>query len=166
MEPGTLNAALEREHREIDEGIEGFGSERLGDRERAESLQRAIDALRRHIYLEEEFLFPPMEPDLAIPTLVMLREHGEIWRRLDAIEAQLAEDGPEDSLPQDCRELLLVLAGHNGKEEPIFYANADKALSASESAELNELLDSGCMPAGWVCRQADPGPGRAAGPLG
>lgn len=157
LEPGTLGAALEREHHEIDEGIEGFGSEQLGERERAQSLQRAIDALRRHIYLEEEFLFPPMEPDLKIPTMVMLREHGEIWRRLDAIEARLgAADG--DYLPQACRELLIVLAAHNGKEEPIFYAVADETLDSTESAELAELLETGRMPNGWVCRQANEGP--------
>jgi len=154
MKTESVGAALEREHREIDAGIEGYGAEGLSDQQRVESLQRAIDALRRHIYLEEEFLFPPMEPDLAIPTMVMLREHGEIWRRLDAIEAQLGRDGPDDSLAQACRELLVQLASHNAKEEPIFYGTADEALSAAESTELGGLIDSGRMPDGWVCRQA------------
>lgn len=157
MGPTTLGAALEREHHEIDEWIEGFDSGRLDDRERVESLRRAIGALRRHIYLEEEFLFPPMEADLAIPTMVMLREHGEIWRRLDAIEATLDGDGSEDSLTPACRELLVLLAAHNGKEEPIFYGAADATLSAAENAELKELIDSGRMPEGWVCRQAGVG---------
>lgn len=154
METGTLGAALEREHQEIDAGIEGFSAAELGDQQRVESLQRAIDALRRHIYLEEEFLFPPMEADLAIPTMVMLREHGEIWKRLDAIEAKLDPDAPDDSLGQACRELLITLASHNAKEEPIFYGVADEALSAAESTELGGLIDSGRMPDGWVCRQA------------
>jgi len=158
MELGTLGAALEREHHEIDEGIEGFSSERLADRERVQSLRRAIDALRRHIYLEEEFLFPPMEPDLAIPTMVMLREHGEIWRRLDAIEEKLGAVGSEDLLTASCRELCVLLAAHNGKEEPIFYGAADETLNAAESAELKELIDSGRMPEGWVCRQANESP--------
>lgn len=158
LESGAIGAALEREHHEIDEGIEGFNSEQLSAEERTESLQRAIDALRRHIYLEEEFLYPPMEPDLAIPTMVMLREHGEIWRSLDAIEAKLGEDGSDQSLPQACRMLLVLLAIHNGKEEPIFYSAADATLSGSESAELSELIDSGSMPNGWVCRMANESP--------
>jgi hemerythrin-like domain-containing protein len=136
MEPGAVGAALEREHREIDEGIERFGAEGLDDRGRAESLRRAIDALRRHIYLEEEFLFPPMEAELAIPTLVMLREHGDIWRSLDGIEAKLDQGNLDDSLGQACRRLLVQLASHNAKEEPIFYGAARQNLSASESAEL------------------------------
>jgi len=154
MGSGTLSRALEREHHEIDAGIEAFNSEGLDERERVEALQRAIDALRRHIYLEEEFLFPPMEADLMIPMMVMLREHGQIWRSLDAIEAKLDGEAREDSLPQACRELLLLLAGHNAKEEPIFYGSADQTLSADESAELKALIDSGRMPDGWVCRQA------------
>ncbi len=157
MEGGTLGRALEREHHEIDAGIEGFGSEQLDERERVQALRRAIDALRRHIYLEEEFLFPPMEPELAIPTMVMLREHGEIWRSLDAIDAQLSEDTSGDALSQACSRLLLMLAGHNAKEEPIFYGRADEALNADESAELEALIDSGRMPDGWTCRQASLG---------
>ncbi len=156
MESGTLGAALEREHHEIDEGVEGFSAADLSREQRRASLQRAMDALRRHIYLEEEFLFPPMEKDLAIPTMVMLREHGEIWRRLDAIEESLAEDGSEESLAQACRELLVQLAAHNAKEEPIFYGVADETLSGEESAELKELIETGRMPNGWICRQARP----------
>lgn len=157
LEPGTLGAALEREHHEIDEGIEGFSAEGVDADQQARSLQRAIDALRRHIYLEEEFLFPPMEADLKIPTLVMLREHGEIWRRLDAIETLLADDISDDSLTVACRELLIVLAAHNGKEEPIFYAVADETLGPTEAAELEGLLETGSLPNGWRCRQADEG---------
>lgn len=154
MEGGTIDAALEREHREIDAGIAGFSSEDLGRDERRESLRRAIDALRRHIYLEEEFLFPPMQADLAIPTMVMLREHGEIWRSLDEIEAQLDRDDSADSMLPACRRLMIMLASHNGKEEPIFYAAADDTLSADERTELENLIDSARMPLGWTCRQA------------
>lgn len=154
MELGVLGAALEREHREIDEGIGRFGAAGLDDRERIDSLQRAVDALRRHIYLEEEFLFPPMEPDLAIPTMVMLREHGKIWDCLDEIEARLRGGEVDESLAQACRDLLVHLASHNAKEEPIFYGPADATLSASERAELEELIASGRLPEGWTCRQA------------
>lgn len=154
MKGGAVDAALEREHREIDAGITGFSSEELSSEERRGGLRRAIDALRRHIYLEEEFLFPPMQADLAIPTMVMLREHGEIWRSLDEIEAQLDRDDSEDSMLPACRRLMILLASHNGKEEPIFYANADEALSPDEGSELKGKIDSARMPLGWTCRQA------------
>src|SRR5690554_5908558 len=76
----SLAAALEREHREIDDGLEIFSAGGEGTDERREALERAIRALRRHIYLEEEFLFPPLrEAGLVAPIFVMLREHAQIW---------------------------------------------------------------------------------------
>ena len=51
MEMGTVGMEMEREHREIDAGIEGFSSADLDRGQRAESLKRAIAALRRHIFL-------------------------------------------------------------------------------------------------------------------
>lgn len=160
MQSASLEVALEREHREIDEGIEAFttasadGADAATLAARAATLSRTIEALRRHIYLEEEFLFPAMRVGFAIPIGVMLREHGEIWRTLDVLQAQLAEGGAAASISETCEELMSQLDWHNAKEEPIFYTHADRSLSPAQSAELKTLLDSGQMPAGWVCQAA------------
>jgi hypothetical protein len=72
MRTGSLAVALEREHHEIDAGIAAVTSAPW-DRQ---PLGRAIGALRRHIYLAEEFLFPLLgaaEPGLAAAVFVMLR---------------------------------------------------------------------------------------------
>jgi hemerythrin-like domain-containing protein len=151
MDGGTLGAALEREHREIDHGVEAFGS---GGEDAVAALSAAVAALRRHIYLEEEFLFPPMEAGLAIPMGVMLREHGELWRTLDALEAQLAAADGSANARAICDQLLAQLERHNSKEEPIFYTQADSSLGPEATAELKAFLDSGQMPAGWVCQRA------------
>ncbi|MBS1884485.1 MAG: hemerythrin domain-containing protein [Actinobacteria bacterium] len=151
MDSETLGAAMEREHHEIDRGVEAFGS---GGDDAVAALTAAIAALRRHIYLEEEFLFPPMQDELAIPIGVMLREHGELWRTLEALEAQLAEAGDEGEARSICERLLAQLELHNSKEEPIFYTRADASLGPAATAELKAFLDSGQMPAGWACRQA------------
>jgi regulator of cell morphogenesis and NO signaling len=153
MEGATLGAALEREHREIDAGIEAFGAEPAEGGGRVESLTGAIAALRRHIYLEEEFLFAALRSELAVPTIVMLREHGELWRTLDELEEKLAE-GARESVRGLCRELLARLASHNGKEEPIFYTRADPGLTPAAAAELRAFLESGRMPEAWVCQGA------------
>lgn len=57
MTSPTLSAELTREHREIDDAIEAF-IEKLdcGGLQR-ELLTDTLVALRRHIYLEEIFLF-------------------------------------------------------------------------------------------------------------
>ena len=143
MSDESLSAALEREHREIDAGIEAF----LRSADPA-CLRSALAALRRHIYLEEEFLFPPLrDGGLMGPIFVMLREHGELWDVLVEIEARLAAGKPvADSA---CRDLLDRLAAHNSKEEPIVYPEIDRMAQA-----MGKLLDSAVMPDGWACAKA------------
>jgi len=86
-----------------------------------------------------------------VPLFVMLREHGEIWETMNAIEAQLNSDSggkPSDVL---CRALL---DQHNTKEEAVIYPQADVVLSAGTDAELGAFLAAGQMPDGWVCGRA------------
>jgi iron-sulfur cluster repair protein YtfE (RIC family) len=150
----TLTTTLEREHHEIDAGIEAFlGSLSHGEPLTAE-LFRAVEALRRHIYLEEEFLFPPLRAaGLLPPVLVMLREHGEIWRTLDAVAALDPAVSPDD-VRRRCDDLLALLAAHNAKEEPIIYPQGDHVLTDEAKHDLHAFIDSGEMPDGWVCAQA------------
>lgn len=154
MAEGTLAAALEREHRDIDGGIEEY-SVGLGHGETDPApLLRAMRGLRRHIYLEEEVLFPPLKATLMMPIFVMLREHGELWDAMDALDGLLASDADTDTLHNACRELLTKLDSHNSKEEPIIYPQADAALDAEASAKLHEFLRHGAMPEGWRCEKA------------
>lgn len=52
----SLQAALTREHRDIDAFVADLDRGVVGP----EALLNAFEALRRHIYLEAEFLFPPI----------------------------------------------------------------------------------------------------------
>jgi hemerythrin-like domain-containing protein len=148
----TLRGALEHEHREIDGAIEEFlaGADQPAA---IDALRRALAALRRHIYLEEEFLFPPMrDAGFVAPIFVMLREHGELWRTMDGIERVAGREAPE--VAAGCRELLAQLEKHNAKEEPILYTRADDVLGAPAGGELLAFLAGGRMPEGWVCARA------------
>jgi hemerythrin-like domain-containing protein len=152
MTTETLAEALEREHREIDEGIERFldGLER-GSAERA-PLEQAVLALRRHIYLEEAFLFPPLRAaGMFAPIVVMLREHGEIWDALDALEGPAADPAAAAAA---CRALLEQLERHNAKEEPIIYPQADVMLEPEAADRLRTFVAEGRLPDGWVCERA------------
>ena len=162
METGSLAAALEREHHEIDEQIAAFTAA-PGDRQ---PLTRAIRALRRHIYLEEEFLFPLLreaEPGLAAPVFVMLREHAQIWGTLDSLER--ATDAGTGTGLALCKRMTGQLVHHNLKEEKILYPRADEALPAAAAGQLRAFLGSGELPGGWVCmmkaRPVSRSPGRA-----
>ncbi len=155
METGTLGAALEREHREIDGGIEAFTKSSGDGIADPEPLLRAMAGLRRHIYLEEQFLFPPLrDAGMVPPVMVMLREHGALWETMDVLESALRGGPDADGVLDTCAELLAQLASHNSKEEPIIYPQADGILTAGASAELRAFLDSGQMPEGWVCERA------------
>ncbi|OBK27106.1 hemerythrin [Mycobacterium asiaticum] len=147
----VLSAALTQEHREIDSGIAAFLEKLDGGSVQPELLTAALAALRRHIYLEEVFLFPPIrEAGLTMPIFVMMREHGELWRTMDAL-AELCAEGNRSDLGDTCRGLLAQLDQHNAKEEPVIYPHADRDLPPQTSAEATRFVETGCMPDGWVC---------------
>jgi regulator of cell morphogenesis and NO signaling len=147
----SLAAALEREHREIDAGIDAFADGPAASRDR-QPLMQAIQALRRHIYLEEELLFPPLrQAGLVAPLFVMLREHGQIWATLDGLEHQF--DAGETRFVS-CHQLTIQLQHHNLKEERIIYPQADHVLAAPASVQLRTFLNSGNLPTGWVPQKA------------
>lgn len=150
----TLANALTREHHEIDAGVEAYLAvlDSGGD---VAPLRAAMDALRRHIYLEERFLFPPLrEAGMMMPIMVMLREHGELWRAMDTLEEALASAGDAGALRTQCQALLALLDRHNSKEEPIVYPRADADLTEFQRAQLTQFLAAGTFPDGWVCEKA------------
>ena len=152
MQESNLAAALEREHRDIDQNLAQF-TEGLDRGEwRADSLDIAAVALRRHIYLEEKILFPPLrETGLVAPVAVMLREHGDIWQALDELQ-QAADAGIDSTVARRAYdELKYLLEAHNEKEEQILYPQADVVLDASTSARLRDFLTHGTLPTGWIC---------------
>ncbi|NKZ07093.1 hemerythrin domain-containing protein [Actinomadura latina] len=151
MEIESLAAALEREHHEIDAGIEAFTADPPSGQQDREPLVRAVRALRRHIYLEEEFLFPALHAaGHTGPVLVMLREHGQMWAVLDALDGE-PDAGAAFTL---CRRLTVQLLHHNLKEEKILYPELARVVPESRAERLRAFLDTGEMPAGWVCLRA------------
>jgi regulator of cell morphogenesis and NO signaling len=150
----SLAEALEREHHEIDAGIEAFGSGGAPEAER-EALVAAVGALRRHIYLEEEFFFPALsEAGLVAPVFVMLREHGQMWRTLDALMLELRADAGSAEVRTLIRELTVQLQHHNGKEEQILYPQADTALDGEAADRLRTFLSDGELPGDWIAQRA------------
>ncbi|WP_433498144.1 hemerythrin domain-containing protein [Sphaerimonospora sp. CA-214678] len=151
-----MSSALEREHREIDEGIEAFVAGLAEGGEDTTPLKRALEGLRRHIYLEEEFLFPPLrEAGMMAPIFVMLREHGGLWQAMDRLDAEIGKGVAADAVREQCTELLNLLEQHNSKEEPIIYPQADAVLTPEATDHLQKFLASGRIPEGWVCRRAN-----------
>ncbi|MFZ0831999.1 MAG: hemerythrin domain-containing protein [Mycobacterium sp.] len=155
MPNSTLSAALKREHHEIDSDIAAFVEKLNFGNLRPELLTAALDALRRHIYLEEVFLFPPIrKAGLLMPIFVMMREHGELWRTMNVLTALLTDGKDSGRLLDTCNQLLSQLDQHNAKEEPVIYPHADTDVPPETSAELAWFIEAGHAPDGWVCQQA------------
>lgn len=155
MPSPVLSTALMQEHHEIDGEIETFIKKLESGSVQPEPLIAVLEALRRHIYLEEVFLFPPIrEAGMAMPIFVMMREHGELWRTIDALTDLLADGTDHRRLGDACRQLLDQLDRHNSKEEPVIYPHADTDLPLQTSAELSRFIETGRIPDGWVCQQA------------
>jgi hemerythrin-like domain-containing protein len=151
---GSLADALEREHRQIDNGIDEFLGSAETDPRALAALTGAMDGLRRHIYLEEEFLFPALrEAGLMAPVFVMLREHGQLWQTMEKIDAALPPAGDGSGVVGTCRELVAQLDAHNSKEEPILYPHADRVLTGATGEQFAEFLASGRMPTGWTAER-------------
>ncbi|MGF3056804.1 hemerythrin domain-containing protein [Microbacterium sp. YY-01] len=188
-ELGPLATALLHEHHAIDRGIEAFtahssgvsGASGVSDAAAKlqawfQPLREAMTALRRHIYLEEEIVFPSLRTGgLMMALMVMVREHAALWQAMDNLDAQLdaiggaaapANSAPSDAalsdaaptqetidaLIADCRAMLSLLDDHNSKEEPVIYPHIDADADPETLARLAEFLDSGHMPEGWVCQ--------------
>ena len=152
----TLSAELTREHREIDNAIEAFIEKLDRGSVQAELMTDTLEALRRHIYLEEVFLFPPLrEAGIVMPIFVMMREHGQLWHTMGELAELLADGNDSQRLRDTCRQLLDQLHQHNSKEEPVIYPNADADLPPHTSAELTRFIETGRTPEGWVCQQAN-----------
>jgi regulator of cell morphogenesis and NO signaling len=150
-----LSAVLRLEHHEIDSEIETFIEKLDRGSMQPEPLIAALEALRRHIYLEEVFLFPPIrEAGMVMPIFVMMREHGELWRTMGVLTDLLADGTGGARLRETCRQLLDQLDRHNSKEEPVIYPHADTDLPPQACAELIRFIETGRTPDGWVCRQA------------
>lgn len=149
----TLAEALEREHHEIDAGIEAFTT---NPAEGLEPLKSALDALRRHIYLEEEFIFPSLRRShLVAAIFAMVREHAEIWTTMDEIEGfdlEINDEAKLEELLLQTRQLFDQLERHNSKEEPVIYPCIEEKLSPEESAKVQALMGEGTLPEGWVCQ--------------
>jgi hemerythrin-like domain-containing protein len=152
----SASAGLQREHHEIDEGLAVLTTAARSREQDPAAVRRAIHALRRHIYLEEELLFPPLaEAGLLAPVFVMLREHAQIWATLDALQREL--DGNAGTGPAAqalAHQLAIQLQHHNLKEEKILYPQADQVLTTTATRHLKAFLQTGQLPKGWIPTKA------------
>ncbi|MBS9535260.1 hemerythrin domain-containing protein [Mycobacterium sp. M1] len=155
MPDDGLAVALEREHIAVDAGPAAFLRGLDGGVSDGVALEATLEALQRHIYLEERILFPLIRHGgMVMPLTVMMSEHGEIWRTMDALTESVLNGSDTERIRSLGEQLLRQLHEHNGKEESVVYPAADTTLTSEQSAELADFLATGLAPDGWYCQEA------------
>lgn len=101
-----------------------------------------LRALKRHMKIEEEVLFPAFEQATGMssgPTWVMRQEHQQMLAMLDEIAAAIAAHNAENfrALAQSFEGLM---AAHSAKEEHVLYPLCDEALPDRSGEKLQELV--------------------------
>lgn len=109
----------------------------------AEAWARFDHAMRRHLAMEEEVLFPAFEEATGMrdvgPTAVMRSEHVQMRAVLDGIGQAVAAGRHADALSQG-DTLLMLIQQHNVKEEGMLYPMAERVIGDGWPA-LRSALD-------------------------
>lgn len=146
--PGQL---MQRQHRQIDVGIKAIAD---GDGSHA-ALAEALQLLYLHIYVEEEFLFPPLEQSgISMPVFVMKQEHAEMWPYMLTLDTGCASRTTIASMQHTALSLFRLLQVHNPKEEEVVYTAADRLAAEDPNAQWLAALATATVPDGWVCAMA------------
>lgn len=126
----TLTARFEDDHRACDRlwaEVEGAKDDVAVRR----AWERFDAAMREHLRIEEEVLFPAL--DLCLPpgpTHVMRREHEQMRALLTRMAAHVAA-ARRDAWLDDGDTLLLLVQQHNAKEEGMLYPTAERMLESA-----------------------------------
>ena len=121
------------DHRQCDQLWADFENA-VDSGEGAAELWESFDqAMRRHMAMEEEVLFPALEEATGMaggPTAVMRMEHDQMRSLLNRL-SQLARDGDWEVVADGGDTLMMLIGQHNAKEEGMLYPLAERALSPS-----------------------------------
>lgn len=107
----------------------------------ATALAQFDAALRRHLAMEEDVLFPAFEAATGMtrgPTTVMRMEHTQMRGVLDQLAAA-ARAGDWDSVADQGDTLLMLIGQHNAKEEGMLYPMCEAHLGGSWAALSAQL---------------------------
>lgn len=136
-----IDVLLEYVRRDLGEAVRSGGTPPATLRPYFEEFKRRLE---RHMGWEERLLFPAVESgalELAAgPGRVMRLEHQEIHRRIAELQELVRSSAEGENVPAAAQrlleELLSILAGHNMKEEAVYYPLSDRRLSREESERL------------------------------
>jgi hemerythrin-like domain-containing protein len=143
MTNSSLVQFFTQDHRSVDDlwiTVEAAGE--ANDPELLKEAALKFDqALRHHLRMEEEVLFPTFEEVTGMtsgPTQVMRMEHEQMRHLLDQMEEARTRGDSQEVLDLG-DTLLMFIAQHNNKEEGMLYPMAERALGGQWASLLERL---------------------------
>jgi hemerythrin-like domain-containing protein len=142
--PRTLTGWFGEDHRHCDDlwaAVEAAADK--GDAKAAALAFEAFDvAMRRHLAIEEEVLFPAFEQATGMtqagPTFMMRHEHAQMRGILNQMRGAQTQ-GDTGALLDQGDTLLMLIQQHNAKEENMLYPMSERALGGEWGALLETI---------------------------
>ncbi len=101
-----------------------------------------LDALKHHVKIEEQVLFPAFEQASGIrggPTWVMRQEHQQMLAMLDEVASAIVARNADD-FRASAHSFEALMTAHSSKEEQVLYPMCDQVLTDFSIKKLQELV--------------------------
>ncbi len=143
--PSVMLASV---HRRIDQALRDLCASEAAFPVMKERMADVTSDLKRHLYVDEEFLFPLLEPGpMASRVAAAIAAHGELCEAMRKLEASRTEA----NLKEEASRLLGMLHDHEFQEEFVLYQALDELVDRPDFPDLERLARE-ALPANWRCR--------------
>ena len=143
----TISSVLTADHRQCDD-LFAAASHAAGEEDWVRcrtQFDSFVSALKRHMQLEEEVLFPAFEQASGMaggPTWVMRQEHQQMLSLLDELGGTI-EQRNASGFRALAQTFTALMDGHSMKEERVLYPMCDRVLPDFDTGELSARLSGG-----------------------
>ena len=141
---------LMEDHREVDSKLDKLTKIISNGEIDPELFMQISNSLKRHIYIEEETIFPSVsegDKDLRQRIVGLEMEHASIWMLLDRVEKEISARDIEKA-PKYIEEINSILKAHNEQEEEKVYP-----LMRENEQYPNARIHDYNIPEGWICHR-------------
>lgn len=142
MEDENVEYFMTKDHQDTNEILDTVLKDSIKGVVDRESIAKVTEMLMRHIYIEEEILFPKLPSDNDKDVEFLEVQHGEVFRFLKSLNSS----NNADLIKDISKKLLDLLIEHNAFEESFIYGNFEKLDAA--------FIEKITFPVGWKCRYA------------
>jgi len=150
LETHDLLRFFQHAHNRVEGWLMDFQDSLSDSRPCAEFFDRAVEELRRHMFVEEELIFPLAKEELAGPVGDLLEEHGRISDLVEQLAALLRHGSDPSEIRTFGTRLMGLLAAHTAEEDLGIYPDLLARLSPDEAQAHLAEAETMEAPPGWV----------------